>query len=168
MLEGANVLVVDDHAGNRKIIRSYLQKTGMNAYEVKDAGNAVTTILSSAGSSNEVQVAIIDCQMPGMSGIDLAHALRSIPVAQHIKLMFLTSAAQRGDVRMAREAQQAMKPRILLVEDNRINRKVVQNMLRTHDLTCDMAVDGVEAIRAVADKEYDISFMDCQMPNMDG
>jgi len=212
MLEGANVLVVDDHASNRKIIRSYLQETGMNVYEAKDAGNAITTILSLAGSAYAVQVAILDCQMPGMSGIDLALALKSIPVAQHIKLLLLTSAAQRGDARKAqengfsayltkpvrrdelincmaivmglksaleedaqlvtkhtvREAQQARKPRILLVEDNRVNRKVVQHMLQSHDLTCDMALDGAEAIKAVAGKEYDIIFMDCQMPIMDG
>ena len=69
---------------------------------------------------------------------------------------------------IVKEVKNALKPRILLVEDNEINRKIVISMLKSHDMTCDVALDGSEALKAVSEKDYDIVFMDCQMPVMDG
>ena len=66
------------------------------------------------------------------------------------------------------ENQSTLSPKILLVEDNDINRKVIRATLEIHDLTCDVAVDGEEAYQAVLSKDYDVVFMDCQMPVMDG
>lgn len=62
----------------------------------------------------------------------------------------------------------SLKPKILLVDDNEMNRKIVISMLRSRNMTCDIAVNGSEALEAVLKKEYDIVFMDCQMPIMDG
>lgn len=61
-----------------------------------------------------------------------------------------------------------IKPKILVVDDNEINRKIIITMLNSYDMTCDVALDGSEAVKAVIEKEYDIVFMDCQMPVMDG
>lgn len=57
---------------------------------------------------------------------------------------------------------------ILLVEDNPMNQKIIAKMLQLHNNRCDLATDGCEAIEAILKKDYDIVFMDCQMPNMDG
>ena len=57
---------------------------------------------------------------------------------------------------------------ILLVEDNDINIKVANYLLGSLGLDCDIAKNGVEAIEYLKEKEYDIVFMDCQMPIMDG
>ena len=59
-----------------------------------------------------------------------------------------------------------MKPKILLAEDNEVNRKVVIATLKSHNMTCDVAMDGKEAYQVVLNKDYDIVFMDCQMPVM--
>lgn len=67
-----------------------------------------------------------------------------------------------------KEAKNALKPRILLVDDNEMNRKIFLSMLKSHSMICDVAVDGSEALKAVLDKDYDVVFMDCQMPIMDG
>ncbi|GAA0076771.1 hypothetical protein UT300005_11490 [Clostridium sp. CTA-5] len=69
---------------------------------------------------------------------------------------------------IVKEVKNALKPRILLVEDNEMNRKIVISMLKTHNMTCDIAVDGSEALKSVEGKDYDVIFMDCQMPVMDG
>jgi two-component system sensor histidine kinase/response regulator len=66
------------------------------------------------------------------------------------------------------EAKDVVKPRILLVEDNEMNRKIVISVLKTRHMTCDVAVNGSEALKAVSQKDYDVVFMDCQMPVMDG
>ncbi|MGE5474322.1 MAG: response regulator, partial [Ignavibacteriales bacterium] len=66
------------------------------------------------------------------------------------------------------EVKMANMPRILLAEDNAINRKVVVHILKNKGLTCDIAENGREAYQACLVKNYDIVFMDCQMPVMDG
>jgi len=211
-LEGTNVLIVDDNVNNRKIIGSYLQGAGLAVFEAKDVGNAITTIIANANTKNKIGIAVIDYQMPGMSGFDLAAALKSIPIAHDIKLILLTSAAQKGDSRAAKEhgfsgyltkpvrrddllsclsivlglkkeeeadaqvvtrytvkeVRNAMKPKILLAEDNAMNRKIVARILESHGMSCDMAADGREAYLALRKCEYDVVFMDCQMPVMDG
>lgn len=69
---------------------------------------------------------------------------------------------------IVKQVKAGLKPRILLVEDNGMNRKIVISMLKTRDMTCDVAVNGSEALKAVSEKSYDVVFMDCQMPVMDG
>ncbi|WMJ82224.1 response regulator [Clostridium sp. MB40-C1] len=69
---------------------------------------------------------------------------------------------------MVKKVKNALKPRILLVEDNEMNRKIVISILKCHEMTCDVAEDGREALKAVSEKDYDVVFMDCQMPVMDG
>lgn len=58
--------------------------------------------------------------------------------------------------------------RILLVEDNLINQKVAQKMLKRLGHDADLAVNGKEAIQALESHPYQIVFMDIQMPEMDG
>ena len=58
--------------------------------------------------------------------------------------------------------------KILVVEDNSVNQLVMQGLLAQVGLTCEFANNGLEAIDAVSKKAYDLVFMDCQMPEMDG
>ena len=60
------------------------------------------------------------------------------------------------------------KLKILLVEDTKINRMLFIKLLKMKGLSCDVAINGEEAVRAYMDSSYDIIFMDCQMPVMDG
>lgn len=58
--------------------------------------------------------------------------------------------------------------KILLVEDNIINRMLSQRFLRNLNTEVDMVEDGKEAVNITSRKQYDLIFMDCQMPIMDG
>ncbi|MGB6006778.1 response regulator [Castellaniella sp.] len=58
--------------------------------------------------------------------------------------------------------------RILLVEDNDINREFAVELLRGEGISVDEAVDGREAVDRVQRKHYDAVLMDIQMPVMDG
>lgn len=58
--------------------------------------------------------------------------------------------------------------RILLVEDNLINRKLARLLLKRFGFQTDEAVNGKEAIKTLEKTSYDIVLMDIQMPEMDG
>ena len=58
--------------------------------------------------------------------------------------------------------------RILVVEDNLINQKVVLKVLERIGLSADIANDGFEAVEKVKSNKYELIFMDMEMPEMDG
>ncbi|MDK9725033.1 MAG: response regulator [Sterolibacteriaceae bacterium MAG5] len=67
------------------------------------------------------------------------------------------------------EATKALRgARLLLVEDNDVNRELAIEILGGAGLTVEVAVNGREAVDMVAAHEYDGVLMDCQMPVMDG
>ena len=58
--------------------------------------------------------------------------------------------------------------RVLLAEDNAINQKVAQQMLKKLGCVPDVAQNGRETVHMMSEKEYDLIFMDVQMPEVDG
>lgn len=57
---------------------------------------------------------------------------------------------------------------ILVVEDNITNQQVISSMLKIMGCRVDIAVNGRDAVAAMQNNSYDLIFMDCQMPVMDG
>ncbi|WP_061223047.1 response regulator [Leptospira weilii] len=58
--------------------------------------------------------------------------------------------------------------KILLVEDNLINQKIALRLLMKLGYAADTALNGLEAIECLKERNYDLIFMDIQMPEMDG
>ncbi len=67
----------------------------------------------------------------------------------------------------AREQPQ-FEAHVLVVEDNPTNQLVAKGMLKKLGVTLDIAENGEEALHALQEKQYDLVFMDLQMPVMDG
>jgi len=57
---------------------------------------------------------------------------------------------------------------VLLAEDNPVNQLVARSMLENIGCTVDVVGNGVEALEALSKTSYDLIFMDCQMPELDG
>ncbi len=61
-----------------------------------------------------------------------------------------------------------MPLRILLAEDNAINQKVANRLFKKMGYEISVAQNGLEAVNLIGENEYDLVFMDIQMPEMDG
>lgn len=68
----------------------------------------------------------------------------------------------------AKSAAVPTKHLVLLAEDNEINQKLTVHLLEKLQCRVDVACNGLEAVSMSAQKTYDVIFMDCLMPKMDG
>lgn len=76
--------------------------------------------------------------------------------------------APTTDPRVAQLARRLPPLRILLAEDNAVNRKLALAMLEPHGHHVAVAVNGVEAVKLWEQEPFDLVLMDVQMPEMDG
>lgn len=89
-----------------------------------------------------------------------------------IKIHFLRAEpAKAEEIVVVDETANYNNKRILLVEDNELNREIALEILKGSGFMVEEAVDGVEAVEKVRDAAsgyFDLILMDIQMPNMDG
>ncbi|WP_423178213.1 MULTISPECIES: ATP-binding protein [unclassified Stenotrophomonas] len=92
------------------------------------------------------------------------HALLAAPVTPARPAALLSSA---GD-EVPAPVLPPLHLRVLLVEDNTVNRMVADQLLRVFQCEVRNAVDGEQALAALREGGVDIVLMDCQMPVLDG
>ncbi|MBI4783813.1 MAG: response regulator [Oscillatoriophycideae cyanobacterium NC_groundwater_1537_Pr4_S-0.65um_50_18] len=220
-LNGLRLLIVDDHAMSRKILRHQTASWGIQVDEAASSQIA-WEMLTHSHSSAPYDVVILNVQMPNRDGELLRGAIAAHPLLAHVKLVMLTSLSPHNDMNRVRElgfsaylvkpvkqsrlldclmqvnpaaarppepqikSDRLMLPsvstasvsnvsdrplkklRILLVEDSLVNQKVALNQLKNLGYKADVAANGKEALDLVSQIGYDLIFMDCQMPVMDG
>jgi signal transduction histidine kinase/CheY-like chemotaxis protein len=86
---------------------------------------------------------------------ELPFALAAIPVVQPVRKVVPGVASGEG-------------ARVLLVEDNEVNQRVAARLLQKLGCRVDIASNGIQAVARCASSHYQLVFMDCQMPEMDG
>lgn len=101
-LTGLHLLVVDDNATNRLVLEGYLRAWNMTSISANGAEQALSRWQEVSDGGGAFDVAILDLNMPGANGLSLARTIRSRADGQMVRLILLTSSAQRG------EAEQAM------------------------------------------------------------
>ena len=210
------VLVVDDNATNRQILRHQLFAWKMQKGSAANGHEALEILRAAAAEKKPYDLALLDMQMPEMDGLTLARAIKADPSIASTRLIILTSmgymhsqdelkaagvdaylvkpvkqsrlfdclvtvlgraAAEHvfskpekdsGLSQPAPELTGARHARILLAEDNIVNQKVALAQLKGLGFTADSVANGHEVLTALKQVPYDIIFMDCQMPEMDG
>src|SRR3989440_1340314 len=90
-LAGKRILIVDDNATNRTILRLQTQPWGMLPYECASGQEALAQVQTGV----PFNVAILDMQMPDMDGLMLAEQFRRYQNAQELALVMLTSLGRR-------------------------------------------------------------------------
>ena len=102
-LGGRRVLVVDDSAANRHVLRGMLDITGLDVAEAVDGAAGLDALRRAQQSGTPYDLAIIDSQMPGLDGFALGAAVRADPAIDDTRLLMLTSSGQPGDGARCRE-----------------------------------------------------------------
>src|SRR5205085_5380201 len=83
--------VVDDNATNCQIVHDQVLSWGMVNGMATDARSALAALRDAQHGGTPYDVAILDMAMPGMDGLELAHAIRADPALAAIKLVMLAS-----------------------------------------------------------------------------
>ncbi len=95
--EKLRVLAVDDSDVQREVLREQMAAWGVDAATAADGDQALRLLVGSAGSSAPFRLAIIDREMPGMDGFELAMAIRSHKDLRSVALMLLLSPEDEID-----------------------------------------------------------------------
>ncbi len=93
-MQGLTVLMADDNSTNRRWLEDNLRRWGMKPTVAIDGDEALALLNDEA---NEFDLILLDGQMPGLSGFDVAQALVGRPHLMGSTVMMLTSGGQRGD-----------------------------------------------------------------------
>jgi PAS domain S-box-containing protein len=112
-IAGMPVLVADDNATNRKLIREILHNWKMLPTIVESGEQAIVELETALQKGKPYPLALLDVQMPGMDGFELVEKIRSRPEYVGATIMMLTSEGQRGHAARCRElgvASYLMKP----------------------------------------------------------
>jgi signal transduction histidine kinase/DNA-binding response OmpR family regulator len=202
-IEGRKILVVDDNATNREILRMNL-----------GLWDALVTLASSGPEALEIlkespefDLILSDFNMPQMDGDTFAEQLEQLDTAKHIPRVLMSSSVDTAkhalfkivlnkplktgrlyesllialgadlpvDAGINQQKTLLNKQlavqcplRILLAEDNLVNQKVAQKILKALGYESDIAKNGREALIALEHQTYDLILMDMQMPEMSG
>jgi signal transduction histidine kinase/DNA-binding response OmpR family regulator len=214
-LKGVRILFVDDFAEYRKIFKRLLEHMGAKITITSDPTKVEGVLVEAEKSKTPFEIAILDHNMPQLSGLELGLQIRKNGSLADLKLLIFSSIGQKGDSALFASAgfngylnklsryetlrdilstmlthttgnsivthhtvddakssianqSQCFSGLILIVEDNLTNQIIAKKFLVGMGLTVDIADNGQEAIEAYNSKRYDLIFMDCQMPVMDG
>jgi len=211
-LEGLRVLIVDDNLTNLDVLSNALGRAGMEAIKCIRGEDAIPALEAAADGGRECDLAILDIQMPAMSGYETAGVIRNarkdirtLPLIALSSLMnrdmerclkagfngFLSKPVRRDRLYkvikriLQTGEEEERKPaivtqysarenrkhsvRILLAEDNPVNRKLATMMLEKGGYSVETAENGMQAVSLFFERPgFDLIFMDVQMPEMDG
>ncbi|MCB9418564.1 MAG: response regulator [Ardenticatenaceae bacterium] len=154
-LEGTKVLIVDDNKTNRMILRKQTESWNMNPVVVSSGEDALSVLKN----DDTISVAILDMQMPDMSGKILAKHIREFRSASELPLIMITSVGLKKDLNkenlFASIMTKPVKPSVLynslvkaLVDPTRSskplsNRLFDSNMGKQHPLRILLAEDNM-------------------------
>ena len=175
-LTGFQFALRGDLAQSLRVVRRYL--VGLGAVEVPSAREApgAAVFLVNSGPSLERALAAIEGEpnrrivVTEWSWIsehrgELGANLLAAPVARHELVEAVLSKKRQRESGLALVGYAG---EVLLVEDNLVNQKVMQAMLKRLGVTCEIASNGAQAVEVLKQRSFQLVLMDCQMPVMDG
>jgi CheY-like chemotaxis protein len=155
------VLSLADAAEGRAIAR-YLEDAGARVV-LEATGPFVGVRL--AGSNNEMRVALLDAPV-GATG--LVRPWRREALVRAVARAFGRSLPVLVAVVPAAPSAAQLGGRVLVVDDNSVNRRILARQVELAGASTDTAAGGEEALELMRRGHYDLVLADLQMPGMDG
>ncbi|CAA7617589.1 PAS domain S-box protein [Magnetospirillum sp. SS-4] len=90
-LSGRRVLVVDDNPVNLDVMERQLRSFGVTVASCSDAGHGMTELTTAAARGHPWEVAMIDAQMPMVSGPDMVRMIRAMPMLSRTRVIVTSS-----------------------------------------------------------------------------
>ena len=103
VIEDLRVLVVDDNATNRLILKETLASWSMKATLVASGREALEHMLSAQEADCPYGLVLLDCHMPDLDGFGVAQEIKRHPELRNASIMMLTSAEQSRDIARCEE-----------------------------------------------------------------
>jgi signal transduction histidine kinase/CheY-like chemotaxis protein/HPt (histidine-containing phosphotransfer) domain-containing protein len=103
-LQGVRVLIVDDNATNRDILRHRVLAWRMRVAVAADGPSALEALRGAAAEGSSFDLVILDMHMPKMDGLALAREIQGDPTLHSTRLLLLTSLDVEGDNDELRQA----------------------------------------------------------------
>ncbi len=103
-LVGHSILCVDNHVPIRLAVRQLVSAWGMIVLEAATGPEALHVLRSEAQAGRPIALALIDLQLPGMTGYELAQAISADSALARPKLIAVTAVGRRGDAQAAQAA----------------------------------------------------------------
>src|SRR5579863_1408401 len=91
---GTKILIAEDGAVSRRLLRRLLDSWGYSVTEVEDGAAALKELLQPEAS----KLAILDWEMPGLNGTEVVQQLRSMRPASYTYILLLTARTDKSDV----------------------------------------------------------------------
>jgi signal transduction histidine kinase/CheY-like chemotaxis protein len=102
-LRGVRVLIVDDNATNRRILREMLNRRQAETCDAESGEQALLELLTAKQAGMPYDLILTDMHMPDMDGIGLVEKIRATPGLQTATIMMLTSGTNQTSVQRCRE-----------------------------------------------------------------
>jgi len=96
-IKGKRVFVVDDNDTNRRILMEELKYWHCDYNEASNGLEAIKELTIAAKTNVPYDIAILDMQMPEMTGAELGKLIKATPDLKNLKLIMMTSIGKRGD-----------------------------------------------------------------------
>jgi PAS domain S-box-containing protein len=123
-------------------------------------GSVEVAQTSLAGTTFHFSIACVPCDMmPDVLLSDLAPG----STGRATRPPMLALKSEKSD-----ESGRQQPLRIIVAEDNAVNQKLLQHLLKRLKFEAEFVVNGIECLKLLHEGTYDIVLMDCQMPEMDG
>ena len=146
----ANILILEDEKNIREVLVEYLKVSGATTFEAEDGNEAVEIL-----KGEDIDVAVLDIMVPGMSGIDILSFIRKNPKTKNIGVIMLTALDDIGTQVSAfnnfadEYLVKPVSPIILIKRIETLLRRIKPQVLVNHEFIMDdesytVFIDGEE------------------------